>query len=181
MNSDENRSAPSSASTTSSDQKNQPASDAKGHAKLTEAQLLQQTAAEVKQAISRTVARLKQDALTAADVRLWSQEHPWAVVGAAAAAGFVAATLVTPAKDQDLKDKFSELVDTLKSQDKRDGKTGETSSGGGLFAPLMAMAAGAAQNYVMALIHPPAPPEQTEEQQAADAAANGAPQAAPVG
>jgi ElaB/YqjD/DUF883 family membrane-anchored ribosome-binding protein len=180
MNSDVNRSAPSSASTISSGQKSQSHSDAGGHPKLTEAQLLEHTAAEVKQAISRTVARLKQDALTAADVRLWSQQHPWAVVGAAAAAGFVAATLVTPAKDQDLKHKFSELIDTLKSQGKQDGKAGESNSGGGMFAPLMAMAAGAAQNYVMSIMHPPAPPEQTEGEQAGSAQANGVHQASSV-
>jgi ElaB/YqjD/DUF883 family membrane-anchored ribosome-binding protein len=177
MNSDEKRSAPDSASTTSSERKSQPES----RAKLTEAQLLEQTAAEVKQAISRTVARLKHDAITAADVRLWSQEHPWAVVGAAAAAGFVTATLVTPAKDQELKDKFSELIDTLKSKDKQDGKAEPSGAGGGMFAPLMAMAAGAAQNYVMSLMHPPAPPEQANQQPTAGAEANGARQSTTVG
>src|SRR5918993_813495 len=98
MNSDDKRNAPSSGTTTNNEQRDQ--------AKLTEAQVLQQTAADVKQAISKTIADLKADALTAADIRLWSQDHPWAVVGAAAAAGFVAATLITPAKDQDLKGKF---------------------------------------------------------------------------
>jgi len=129
----------------------------------------------VKQAISKTIADLKVDALTAADIRLWSQEHPWAVVGAAAAAGFVAATLVTPAKDQDLKGKFSELIDTLKSQG--DGSSKEkVDSGGGMLAPLLAMAAGAAQNYVMSIMHPPAPPEPSAQPAAADA--NGAHQPA---
>ena len=150
MNSDDRRNAPNSGTTTSNGQRAQ--------AKLTEAQVLQQTAADVKQAISKTMADLKVDALTAADIRLWSQEHPWAVVGAAAAAGFVAATLITPAKDQGLKGKFSELIDTLKSQG--DGGSKEQGdSSGGMLAPLLAMAAGAAQNYVMSIMHPPAPPE----------------------
>src|SRR5690349_8805325 len=101
MNSDDKRSGLNSGTTTESEQKAQ--------AKLTEAQFLQQTAAEVKAAITKTVDDLKKDALTAADIRLWSKEHPWAVVGAAAAAGFIAATVVTPAKNKDLKDKFTEL------------------------------------------------------------------------
>jgi ElaB/YqjD/DUF883 family membrane-anchored ribosome-binding protein len=172
MNSDDNRSAPSSGTTTESEQKAQ--------AKLTEAQFLQQTAAEVKAAISKTIGDLKQDALTAADIRLWSKEHPWAVVGAAAAAGFVAATLVTPAKNQDLKDKFTELIDTIKSQGNGESKTEQAKTGSGMLAPLLAMAAGAAQNYVMSLMHPAAPTEQPA-QPAAAGDGNGSYRASAVG
>jgi len=172
MNSDDKRSAPNSGMTTESEQKAQ--------AKLTEAQILQQTAADVKAAISKTIGDLKKDAVTAADIRLWSKEHPWAVVGAAAAAGFVAATLVTPAKNQDLKEKVAELIDTIKSPGAGETKADQANSGGGMMAPLLAMAVGAAQNYVMSLMHPPANQEPSA-QPATAGDSNGAQRASAVG
>jgi ElaB/YqjD/DUF883 family membrane-anchored ribosome-binding protein len=171
MNSDDKRNAPSSDTTTESGQK--------AKAKPTEAQFLRQTAAEVKAAISKTIEDLKGDVLTAADIRLWSKEHPWAVVGAAAAAGFVAATLVTPAKDQDLKEKFAELIDTVKSQNGGQSKPEQAKSGGGMLAPLLAMAAGAAQNYVMSLMHTPASSESAQQSTAANET-NGSHRTTPV-
>jgi hypothetical protein len=118
--------------------------------------------------------------MTAADIRLWSKEHPWAVVGAAAAAGFIAATVVTPAKNKDLKDKFTELIDTIKSQGNGDSKPAQANSGGGMMAPLLAMAVGAAQNYVMSLMHPAANQEPPAEPVAA-ADGNGAHRTSAVG
>ena len=172
MNNDANKSGPSSATTTESEQKAQ--------AKLSEAQFLQQTAAELKAAISQTVGQLKQDALTAADIRLWSKEHPWAVVGAAAAAGFVAATLVTPSKDRALKEKFAELIDILKADERGEQRPQQQNSGSGMFAPLLAMAAGAAQNYVMSLVHPPVN-GQPQEQSTSAETGNGAARAGAFG
>jgi ElaB/YqjD/DUF883 family membrane-anchored ribosome-binding protein len=47
-------------------------------------------------AIVQTLEHLKTDLKTAADVRLWAREHPWATVGAAAAVGFLAAAALIP-------------------------------------------------------------------------------------
>lgn len=44
-----------------------------------------------------------------ADPRPLVQKHPWASMGAAIAAGFVAAAVVTPAKGESLSEKISKL------------------------------------------------------------------------
>ena len=43
---------------------------------------------------------LKHELATSADPRAWMQVHPWATMGAAAVAGFVAASVMVPSKEQ---------------------------------------------------------------------------------
>lgn len=49
--------------------------------------------------VRATVEQLKPSLKTAADVRLWTQHHPWLSVGVAAAAGFVLANQVFSGAD----------------------------------------------------------------------------------
>jgi hypothetical protein len=66
--------------------------------RLDEATFLKQEGAEAKAAISQTLEELKGSLQTAADLSLWTRQHPWAALGVAAAAGFAVANAVTPSK-----------------------------------------------------------------------------------
>jgi len=75
-----------------------------------EADLLAHEAAVAQAAVLEALQDLKSGLATAADPRLWAQQHPWAAIGVAAAAGFAAATLLVPSPEQNLKEKLSELL-----------------------------------------------------------------------
>jgi len=60
----------------------------------TEAALLACEAAQARAALQAAINDLKKSLGTAADPRVWTQNHPWAGVGVAAAAGFAAAALL---------------------------------------------------------------------------------------
>jgi len=48
--------------------------------------------------MARTLEELKASLQTAADLKLWTRQHPWAALGVAAVAGFAVANAVTPSK-----------------------------------------------------------------------------------
>lgn len=64
---------------------------------VSETDFLDHETEAAKAAILRTIENIKGDLRTATDVRLWTQEHPWAAVGVAAAVGFTAAMAAAPA------------------------------------------------------------------------------------
>jgi hypothetical protein len=74
---------------------------------LTESDFLQLEGTRAREAIDETLRRLKDDLERAADVRLWTRRYPWAALGAAAVAGFAAATAVVPVRGQSLKEKLT--------------------------------------------------------------------------
>jgi hypothetical protein len=47
-------------------------------------------------AILRTIEDLKHDLAYAADLKYWTENHPWAALGIASAAGFLAAAAIVP-------------------------------------------------------------------------------------
>jgi hypothetical protein len=47
-------------------------------------------------AILRTIEDLKHDLAHAADLKYWTEKHPWAALGIASAAGFLAAAAIVP-------------------------------------------------------------------------------------
>ena len=49
-------------------------------------------------------------------VREWTRQHPWILMGSAAVAGAVAAMLVTPSKEEKLKDFFEEKWEQIKDK-----------------------------------------------------------------
>jgi ElaB/YqjD/DUF883 family membrane-anchored ribosome-binding protein len=75
-----------------------------------EAEFLQHQTRQALAELSASLAEVKQGLADAVDVRLWTRRHPWASVGVAAAAGFTAATLVMPSKDETFGEKLSKLV-----------------------------------------------------------------------
>jgi ElaB/YqjD/DUF883 family membrane-anchored ribosome-binding protein len=59
-----------------------------------EAVFLQQQADDAKKAMRNTLAAMRETAKTAADIKAWTQAYPWHAVGAGAATGFLAASLL---------------------------------------------------------------------------------------
>src|SRR6187455_580325 len=104
MNSAGNANAPTTATTSSSAPASAAANATANPADLTEAQFLQQQAELAKAAIARTFQRFAAELGQGANPIEWAKEYPWISVGAAAVAGFVAANVLIPSKeDQALK------------------------------------------------------------------------------
>lgn len=66
-------------------------------ANLSAADFLNKEAEMARAAIVQTLQSLKEDVKSAADLHYWTRQHPWAAVGVASLAGFLAATAVVPA------------------------------------------------------------------------------------
>jgi hypothetical protein len=67
---------------------------------LSESAFLTRQSADAKAAVSRVVEDIKRELAQIADPRAWMQVHPWATMGAAAVAGFVAASMLVPSEEQ---------------------------------------------------------------------------------
>lgn len=72
-------------------------SSAPPEASDSEAEFLAREMEAAKQAVLHTLTDLKADLATAADVRIWTRQHPWAAVGVAALTGFFAGAAVKSA------------------------------------------------------------------------------------
>jgi hypothetical protein len=66
---------------------------------LSAADFLNKEAEMARAAIVQTLQALKEDVKNAADLHYWTREHPWAAVGVASLAGFLAATAVIRAPE----------------------------------------------------------------------------------
>src|SRR5204863_3769293 len=62
----------------------------------------------------------KTDAIHAVDPRLWTKDHPWAMVAAAAAGGFAAACAAVPTRDQQAIKKLEKLEDAIFGDERRE-------------------------------------------------------------
>jgi hypothetical protein len=70
----------------------------------TESDFLAKQAREARAAIRKTVGEVGEQLERMVDPRVWAEDHPWATSGAAAVAGFVAASILVPSKEEmDLK------------------------------------------------------------------------------
>jgi hypothetical protein len=74
-----------------------------------EAAFLRAEAADARSAIAGALEDLRDGLGEAADIRVWTQEHPWAATGTAAAAGFALAAMMVPRPDQTWADKIAAL------------------------------------------------------------------------
>lgn len=77
---------------------------------LTEAQYLDRQAQQAKDAMGRVADQIKALAREAADPRPYVEQYPWISMGAAAVVGFLAGTMVTPARGQSLGERLSSLM-----------------------------------------------------------------------
>jgi ElaB/YqjD/DUF883 family membrane-anchored ribosome-binding protein len=113
MKSENNPSA--SASDTTSTSK--PKEDApKKEEKRSEADFISDQQSQAKAAISQTLADMKRAVADGADVREWTRQHPWILMGSAAIVGTLLGRLITPSKDEKFKEFFEEKWEKMKDR-----------------------------------------------------------------
>lgn len=59
---------------------------------------------------------MKQAAAQSVNVREWTRQHPWILMGSAAVAGAVVGMLVTPSKEETIKEFFEEKWEAIKDK-----------------------------------------------------------------
>jgi hypothetical protein len=72
-----------------------------------------------KAAIGRVMSDLKGALAEGADPRAWMQQYPWATMGVAAVAGFVATTMLVPSREQQALKKLAEIERALNPEPRR--------------------------------------------------------------
>jgi hypothetical protein len=77
--------------------------------KIGEAEFIEREAENARQALSMAMKDLGQCLVDGADPRLWTREHPWIMAASAAVAGFSAAALLVPSKEQQALRKLAEI------------------------------------------------------------------------
>ena len=81
--------------------------------KLSESEYLQQQAQNAKLAMSKAWEQLKVRLGQGASPQVWAKEYPWITVGAAAVAGFVAASALIPSKEEQALKKLAAIERAL--------------------------------------------------------------------
>lgn len=79
-----------------------------------EAGYVAQQAEDARAAIGHTLHAIASDLKESVDVRLWAKEHPWMTVGAAATAGFVAACVFVPTREDQALKRLSKIEKALR-------------------------------------------------------------------
>jgi hypothetical protein len=130
---------------------------------LSEAAFLQGEAQTAKAAIVRTLEDLKEDLRTAADLRLWTEQHPWAALGIASLAGFMAASVVVPSPNG-----HAEPAQEQQAAQRRESRGGWA----WLMVPLFDLLKTSVEKYATMMIHAASRAERGEEE-AAPAEAGG--------
>jgi hypothetical protein len=126
---------------------------------LSEKEFLSQESARAKSAMQHSLADLKASLRQAADLHLWADRHPWAVVGVAAAAGAAGGAAVAPHRrghlDPEMQEKLSRIIDNLDNRTAADvhaAQTAEDATGkstkSSMLAPLLALAKTSALAFV---------------------------------
>ncbi|MGH7215534.1 MAG: hypothetical protein ACREIT_12280 [Tepidisphaeraceae bacterium] len=94
------------------------ASDARDEAgkKLTEATFLTEQAANAKAAIAQTIDEIKAHLAHGVDPKALTRDYPWVAVGAAAIAGFTAATMIVPSREEQALKRLAALEKALHPQ-----------------------------------------------------------------
>jgi hypothetical protein len=82
-------------------------------ARQSETEYLAGEADAAREALAATLAEMRQSLKDSADVRAWAQKYPWATLGAAAAAGFLAASTVVPRRRSDSQEREPMLVERI--------------------------------------------------------------------
>jgi hypothetical protein len=82
--------------------------------KVTEADFLAREQAQARAAISGVLADMKQALAQGADLKEWTRQHPWILMGGATVAGALAGMLLTPTKEESLKEFFEKKWESLK-------------------------------------------------------------------
>jgi len=127
----ENSNSASATDTTSTNGQRKPASKPSGEA--TEAEFLAKQAEEAKQALSAAFGAFARDLRDGVDPRGWTKEHPWATLAGAAVAGFAAAAVFVPSKEEQALRRLVAMERALmpKSKAAHDGAAPDTGDDGG--------------------------------------------------
>ena len=83
------------------------------HPESSEADFLTLQQEHAKAAIGRAVSQLKDALAGGVDPRPWMKQYPWATLGASAVAGFVAASVLVPSKEQQALKKLAAIEKAL--------------------------------------------------------------------
>ena len=123
--------------------------------RLSESEFLARQAEEAQKAIRAKIERIEQTLKDSADLQAWTREYPWASVGAAALAGFVAAAAITPTSSSRQKKEWTALLRELlaEAEEKEGHAPGETQHGsmlGGALSGLLKTFGTALQSSIIA-------------------------------
>src|SRR5438094_2527411 len=116
MNSEKNPNASSSTAATSTSAPAKPQTTSEDNSKISEADYLTRQQEHAKAAISGVLSDMKEALAQGVSLREWTREHPWILMGTAAAAGVAAGMLLTPSKEESLKDFFEEKWEQIKDK-----------------------------------------------------------------
>ena len=89
------------------------------HPESSEADFLTLQQEHAKAAIGRVVGELKGALASGANPKDWMHQYPWATLGVTAVAGFVAATVLVPSREQQALKKLAEIEKALNPQPRR--------------------------------------------------------------
>jgi len=89
------------------------------HPESSEADFLTLQQEHAKAAIGRVMNEIKGALAEGADPRAWVQQYPWATLGASAVAGFVAATMLIPSREQQALRKLARIERALNPEPRR--------------------------------------------------------------
>ena len=89
------------------------------HPESSEADFLTLQQEHARAAIGRVMNDLKGALADGADPRVWMQQYPWATLGVAAVAGFVATTVLVPSREQQALKKLAEIERALNPEPRR--------------------------------------------------------------
>ena len=89
------------------------------HPESSEADFLLLQQEHAKAAIGRVVNELNGALAEGADPRLWAKQYPWATLGVSAVAGFVAASMLVPSREQQALKKLAEIERALNPEPRR--------------------------------------------------------------
>ena len=125
----------------------------KPRATESESEFIDRQQRQASEAISNTVARLKDDISKTADPRLWTKEYPWASLAAAAIGGFVAATLTVPSKDEQALKRLAKIERALYPNGRDNGTPPEEARRDkGVLGSILSNAAKTLQPLIMSAI-----------------------------
>src|SRR5438067_312676 len=116
MNSENKPNASSSTGTTSPSAPAKPQTTSEDNSKISEADYLARQQEQAKAAISGVLSDMKQALAQGVSLREWTREHPWILMGTAAAAGVAAGMLLTPSKEESFKEFFEEKWEQIKDK-----------------------------------------------------------------
>jgi ElaB/YqjD/DUF883 family membrane-anchored ribosome-binding protein len=124
-----------------------------------ETEFLDRQVVDARAAIDQTLARMRETLKQANDLKGWAREYPWATVGAAAAAGFLAAKLLAPRRHRS--DEPSTLLHRVLADDEIAARLRELADSthdekprrlGSLASTVMKMLAGTLESAIVAAV-----------------------------